>query len=309
MTEPRVVYEEKARSYASLWAFVGLLGVGFLIDLFLGGALHHLLGWLLALVIVVGLNFVVVYAVRSEKSLRLTVDELRVGDEVLGRADIVAVNPAAADDLPVLGWPLGKPPALPGVTLRLTDGRQVVVPSRFPDRLRAALGVPDAAPDEQHAVRAAARADLPLLPEIDARAEALFRTAGYRLPEVPFDAAALAKAKAVFVAGRPPVGFVVVEEVAGLAYIAELAVVPGCMRQGIGTRLVERAVEWARAHEFPALALTTYADVPWNGPFYAARGFTEMTEVPRELAELRERERAAGLDEVGRRVVMSRSLS
>ena len=309
MTQARVLYAEKPRSYASLWGLVAVLAVGFVIDLALGGGVHHLLGWSLALVIVVGLNFVVVYAVRSEKSLRLTADELRVGDDAIGRAEIVAVVDGAADaTLPVLGWPHGRPRALKGLTVSLFDGQRVVVPTRFPQRLRAALAVPAADPAEQHAVRAATRAELALLPEVDERAEALFRTAGYRLPELPFDERALAAAKAVFVAGRPPVGFVAVDEVDGMAYVAELAVVPKSMRQGIGGRLLERACEWARAHDYPAVALITYADVPWNAPFYAARGFTELRDVPAGLAALRRREREVGLDEAGRRIVMRRDL-
>ena len=60
--------------------------------------------------------------------------------------------------------------------------------------------------------------------------------------------AELERAAAVFVAGRPPVGFVQIEEVDGLAYLVELAVIPRWMRQGIGTALVDRACEWARAH-------------------------------------------------------------
>jgi GNAT superfamily N-acetyltransferase len=300
-------YEEPARSYASLWFFVALLGAGFLLDLILGGATAHLLGWAIAFVLVVGVNWLLVYAVRSQKSLRLTADELRVGDEAVGRAEIVAVAPRLDDsDLPVLGWPTGKPRRLRGVTVRLSDGQDVVVPTRFPDRLEAALGL-DAVPAQPHDVRAAGRADLAALAEIDDRAETLFRTAGYKLPEIPF--ADPSSAKAIFVAGRPPVGFVRIDEVDGLAYVAEIAVIPKWMRQGIGTRLLERACEWARRHDYPAITLTTYADVPWNGPYYASRGFVEVAEPTDGLAAVRQRERDAGLDDVGRRIVMRRELS
>jgi GNAT superfamily N-acetyltransferase len=308
VSEPEV-YEEKARSYASLWAFAVIIGAGFVIDLIVGGGLAHLAGWLLAFVLVVGLNFVILYAVRSEKSLTLTADELRVGDDAVGRSEIVAVTSGVDDELPVLGWPLGKPRQLAGLTVRLFDGQQLVVPTRSPERLRAALGV-DSVPEPANVteVRAAARADLAELGEVAQRAETLFRTAGYQLPELPFDTAGLAKAKAVFVAGRPPVAFVRLDEVDGLAHIEELAVIPKCMRQGIGSALVERACEWARAHDYPAITLTTYADVPWNGPYYAKRGFMEVADPSPGLRAVRDQERGVGLDAVGRRIVMRRAL-
>jgi len=309
VTQP-ALYEEKARSYASLWVFVAIIGVGFVIDLILGGGVAHLVGWLLALVIVVGLNSIGVYAVRSEKSLTLTADELRVGDDAIGRAEIVAVATDIDDDeLPVLGWPLGKPRQPTGLTIRPFDGQDVVVPTRYPDRLRAAPGI-DAVTDPARSpdVRAADPTDLAELEEVDLRAETLFRTADYDLPELPFDADGLAGAQAVFVAGLPPIGFVRVDEVDGLAHIDELAVIPKRMRQGIGSELVERACEWAREHEYPAITLITFADVPWNGPYYAKRGFVEVDDVSPGIRALRDKERELGLDAVGRRIVMRREL-
>jgi GNAT superfamily N-acetyltransferase len=310
VSEGLSTYDEPARSYASLLFFVAVLGVGFVLDLSLGGGVAHLLGWLVALVLVVGFNFVIVYAVRSEKSLRLTPDEVRIGDEAIGRAEIVAVAAGVDDDeLPVLGWPTGKPRSLKGVTVRLFDGQDVVVPTRHPDRFESALGLGTVSGSlTSQDVRAAGRADLTALADIDRRADAVFRTAGYAIPEIPFDEAGLRTAKAVFVAGRPPVGFVRIDELDGSAHLAELAVIPKWMRQGIGTRLLERACEWAGEHDYSAVTLTTYSDVPWNGPFYLRRGFVETSDISPGLAGRRAREAEAGLDDVGRRVVMRRDL-
>ena len=304
------VYREPPRSYWSLLAVVAIFVVGFGIDLVLGGAIAHLPGWLLATGIVTGLWALVLYAVRTEKTLVVTERELRIGDEAIARAEVVGFAAALdEDELPVLGWPRGKPRQLRGVTVRLTDGQDVVVPTRRPDRLRVALEVPERpVPPKEQDVRAAAKSDLPQLADIDERAEALFRAAGHELPPIPFDQEALARAKAVFVAGRPPVGFVVIGEVDGLAHVEELAVIPKWMRQGIGSRLLERAVEWARRHEYPAITLTTYADVPWNGPFYRARGFVDVDEPTPGLAARRERERELGLDAVAPRVALRRDL-
>jgi hypothetical protein len=62
-------------------------------------------------------------------------------------------------------------------------------------------------------------------------------------------------------------------------------------------------------HGYPAATVTTFADVPWNAPFFRRRGFVEITELTPELAERRDWERAVGLDGVGPRVVMRRDLA
>jgi GNAT superfamily N-acetyltransferase len=115
-------------------------------------------------------------------------------------------------------------------------------------------------------------------------------------------------ARVVLVAGRPPIGFAQVDELGGLAHLAELDVIPSRMREGIGSALLEAACAWSREHGYRAITLTTFADVPWNAPFYAARGFVEVRELTPELAEVRDWERARGLDALGRRVAMRREL-
>jgi N-acetylglutamate synthase-like GNAT family acetyltransferase len=266
------IYREAPRSYWSLLWVVAVFAVGVVIDAVLGGAAAHAIGWLLFTAIATGLWAVVIHAVRSEKSLVVTADELRVGDEVILRADVVAFAPALDDEeLPVLGWPRGKPRQLRGVTVRLAGGQDVVVPTRHGERLRGILGLAEsAAPERTQDVRAAAKSDLPHLAEIAERAGALYRVAGFDVPPVE------ASGAVVFVAGRPPIGFVRIAERAGAARIEELAVVPKWMRQGIGSRLLERAVEWARRRELESLEVVTRADVPWNAPFFAARGFVEV---------------------------------
>jgi hypothetical protein len=54
--------------------------------------------------------------------------------------------------------------------------------------------------------------------------------------------------------------------------------------------------------------LRTYADVPWNGPFYTRAGFVETspaTDFHKHLAEVEER---LGLDLYGRRIQMTAAL-
>ncbi len=80
--------------------------------------------------------------------------------------------------------------------------------------------------------------------------------------------------------------FVAVEEPSGLvagfaafwpfdnlAHLCELDVHPDHAGQGLGRRLIAAGEDWARAAGMPALTLSTFIDVPWNGPFYARLGF------------------------------------
>jgi hypothetical protein len=48
--------------------------------------------------------------------------------------------------------------------------------------------------------------------------------------------------------------------------------------------------------------------VPWNGPYYAKRGFMEVADPSPGLRAVRDQERGVGLDAVGRRIVMRRAL-
>jgi len=78
--------------------------------------------------------------------------------------------------------------------------------------------------------------------------------------------------------GGQTVGFALCGEIDGHAHLFEMDVVPEHGRRGIGGALLESACSEAAARGFPAMTLTTLRDVPWNAPFYAARGFVEIPE-------------------------------
>jgi GNAT superfamily N-acetyltransferase len=299
-------YYEAARTYTGCGALLGVLALGFLIDVIVTGGGIHLLAWAIAATLVLGVVALPVYAARSLRSIRVTETVLQVGSDSVDRAEIVAVEREVDPLLPVLGRHAGDglPRGSPGLAIQLTDGRVVVLPTRRPRELAAALELVREIPP----IRPAEPSDLPLLPALDRRAEALFRAAGIDLPDLPLSVDEMHDAQAVFVAGRPPVGLAHIDEVDGVAHLAELAVDPDSMRHGIGSALLETACGWARARGYPAMTLLTYADVPWNAPFYRARGFRELAEITPELAELRDWERAAGLDGPGRRIAMRRDL-
>ena len=87
-----------------------------------------------------------------------------------------------------------------------------------------------------------------------------------------------ARAGHAFLAGPPgarPVGLLVMDRIDGTPYLEQLSIRRAAMRQGIGRRLLQRAIAWAGAEP---LWLTTYAHIPWNRPFYERHGFVTVLE-------------------------------
>lgn len=306
---PAAEYVEPARSYLSSWALAAGLLIGLVIDLALGGAAVHLFAWAGAIVIVVGFDALTVRTARRLRSVTVTADEIRVGEQSVARADVIAVERDVDAGAPVLGQRLheGLPRGTVGVSVLMRDGTARTIPTRRPERLLAVLGLAEARLVVE--VRRARPEDFEALAEIDRRAETLFRVSGIDLPPGSFPADSLHEARAVLVTGAPIAGYVRIDEVDGLAHLLGPAVIPGEMRRGIGSELVEAACRWALAHGFAAVTVSTYADVPWNAPFFRRRGFTQVTELTPELAERRDWERAVGLDRVGPRVVLRRDLA
>ena len=89
----------------------------------------------------------------------------------------------------------------------------------------------------------------------------------------------------------------------------QLSVVPAYARRGIGRGLLDDVAWWAAAEGLPALTLTTFRSVPWNGPYYARCGFRELAgaELTQGLVGLLAAEAALGLDPADR-VAMRRSV-
>ncbi len=157
-------------------------------------------------------------------------------------------------------------------------------------------------------VRLAEPADLDRLADVETAADALFVPLGVTGLPAPPSAAERAAAWRVLVTGRPVLGFAVLERVDDGVHLEQLSVHPSAGRRGLGTALLRAAVDVARSAGARRLTLTTYADVPWNGPWYAARGFTEFADPGPGLAALVDAEAAAGLTAHGRRVAMAHPL-
>lgn len=80
--------------------------------------------------------------------------------------------------------------------------------------------------------------------------------------------------------------------------------------QGLGRQLLDAAGAWARQQDLTMMTLTTFTDVPWNGPYYARLGFEVVPEKEWTAGQrrIREHEAAVGLD-AWPRVVMQRRIS
>jgi GNAT superfamily N-acetyltransferase len=107
-----------------------------------------------------------------------------------------------------------------------------------------------------------------------------------------------------------PVGMVLASVRDDAVYIEEMDVLPMQGRRGLGTRLLASVCAWARSQGYAAVTLSTFADLPWNGPFYRKRGFRDLSpsEWTAGMRAIREREARHGL-RVAARVFMRRELA
>lgn len=105
------------------------------------------------------------------------------------------------------------------------------------------------------------------------------------------------------------VGYVVAAIVDGEGHVAQVSVARCAAGRGLGARLVEAVAAWATENGFRALTLTTFRDVPWNGPYYERLGFVPLDPAGcgPELLAIRARERDQGI-EISPRLAMRRLL-
>ena len=167
-------------------------------------------------------------------------------------------------------------------------------------------------------IRPARPDDFARLQEIERAAGEAFRPLGMDLvaDDEPFTDAELAayqedgRAWVAVDADDVPAAYLLVDEVDGTGHVEQVSVHPEHARQGFGRALIDVAADWSARRGLPALTLTTYAEVPWNGPYYQRLGFRTLAadEVPPGIARIRARERAHGLDRWPR-VTMRRPLA
>ena len=156
-------------------------------------------------------------------------------------------------------------------------------------------------------IRLGRASDLPFLATIEASGAETFTVYGRELadgsPPAPDDQWADALRDGLLWiaddAEEGPIGFLSGEHVQTGLYVAEVDVLMARQKQGHGRRLMQAAIDWAKAAGVGAVTLTTFRDIPFNGPFYASLGFVELSEaeMPAHLAETLAKERAAGFED------------
>jgi GNAT superfamily N-acetyltransferase len=77
-------------------------------------------------------------------------------------------------------------------------------------------------------------------------------------------------------AGTRFAGLGLIDESLDVVYVEEMDVLAEHGRRGLGGRLFETVCTWAAEHGYAAVTLSTFRDVPWNGPFYRRHGFPDL---------------------------------
>ncbi|OJD21387.1 hypothetical protein ACJ73_07271 [Blastomyces percursus] len=98
--------------------------------------------------------------------------------------------------------------------------------------------------------------------------------------------------------GQIVVAYLLASRVDGTAHVEQVSVNPTAARRDLGAALIDHPAAWAAAQDLSALTLTTFADGPWNAPYYRRIGFRKLEshEVGEALCEIRKLEGGRGLD-------------
>jgi GNAT superfamily N-acetyltransferase len=172
-------------------------------------------------------------------------------------------------------------------------------------------------PSQSVLIRAARESELPVISALEKSGERQFRAAGMdRVADAPApdpDAyrPALDDGRLLVAADGQdvPVGFIRLELLDGEPHVEQVSVHPDQAGHGIGASLLAAAEQLARARGHRRITMTTFRDVPWNGPYYARLGWSAVrdADLPPELAAARRHERDLGFDEWPRQA-MAKSL-
>ncbi len=148
--------------------------------------------------------------------------------------------------------------------------------------------------------------DIELLPDLERRAGAIFREVGMS-DIADGDPTSAEEYREIHLNGLlwvsadaqdQPAGFLAAKILDGCAYIHEISVDPSHQGKKIGRTLIGQFCTWAAESGYPLVTLSTFAAVPWNGPYYAKLGFEEVDghTLGTEHLAVRKAEISGGLD-------------
>jgi N-acetylglutamate synthase-like GNAT family acetyltransferase len=132
-------------------------------------------------------------------------------------------------------------------------------------------------------LRVATQDDLAAMAEISVEARSRYRT----ISSFAYVAETPAVAEYRFNEGRAIVavthakavlGFALTRPLDGLLLLDNISMSFKCRGQGIGKRFLDAVLEQATTERYPAVALTTFREPPWNGPWFRRFGFAQMSD-------------------------------
>lgn len=151
----------------------------------------------------------------------------------------------------------------------------------MPQRIRSSMSdLP-----EGYSITAAELDDIPALIAVDKAASALFEDTGLlnedaladHVPaeifeqEIPLFNVIVARNQHGWA-----IGFALIRLRGNGLYLDQVSVHPEHGKLGVGRALMIRILTEAELRKLPHVSLSTFRDVPWNGPFYASMGFKEI---------------------------------
>ncbi|CAG8961625.1 hypothetical protein HYFRA_00006161 [Hymenoscyphus fraxineus] len=167
-------------------------------------------------------------------------------------------------------------------------------------------------------IRSARSSDIPLLDRVERSAAEVFRTVDLdTLADRPtldiHTLAVMTRSNHLWIAVNDwdqPIGFLGGESMHGNFHITEISVARDFQGRGIGKALMRTMMEQVQSEGYKFITLTTFKDVPWNGPWYQKLGFKEVS--PRAMKKqyseiLKEEAQSAGVDP-DRRCIMRKLL-
>lgn len=165
-------------------------------------------------------------------------------------------------------------------------------------------------------VRFARAGELAELARIETAADAMFASVMdvTHWPAAPPGEQRAARSGWLLVVGQPVLGFAHVVDLGGHLHLEQISVHPDAARRGLGDMLLHAVFGTVLDAGRDQVTLMTHADVPWNGPWYARRGFVPLTpahdpQAWQALAPVRAAQERLGSAQGGNRIAMVRRIS